>query len=430
MKSETLHESPISVSTLPSRLFAFTSLAALFRRLGVASVCIAAFIFMIQGIEDVSLDLRQWTWISLISMMGIVGYLCRNVLDEIKGARIFFILALALIPVQFSQLGGSIFDAFSLSDQVTNFWTGTHVFSSLPFIKILLSFFLASVFAYTTFSILARGAGAPLTLLFVATNLLMLLSFRDSLYALLVIITMIGVVSFAEQFFCKPRIAFRTLDGKIVRSLLMLPIAIVFVRNSMHLSSISGISAMVGILSMLFIYQLPSWFDQVWLRNLSKNFGGALGVSSWLLFAQEFSLPYKEFIVALPLVALCLELRRCVASSQQFWSNTACLVFALLGLYVLVFNLSVNTAFVLLCASIVFLVAALCLKLKLPLYVSSLSLIGSTLAIVTVSLTYTNIGTWLMFAVGGVLLVLLSSLVERYGKGALHYLSRVKEFGY
>lgn len=68
------------------------------------------------------------------------------------------------------------------------------------------------------------------------------------------------------------------------------------------------------------------------------------------------------------------------------------------------------------------------LNLKAPIFAG---IVCSAIALITLlclSLSTVSINIWLSLAIGGGLLVLLSSIVEKYGRLGLQYFQQVKSF--
>lgn len=175
---------------------------------------LSAISFLIQGAENILPSYRYWVTLAFILLLCGCGLICAYSFRETKGARIFFGLAAAFLPVQVSQVSAMIYGYLhGVSDYLQNslFWWqyGNMPFSAIG-VNVLLTVIVSVPVVYGGFSILARKLCYQLGVVYGVANLMLLLPFRDVFWMELVIA---GVLFWLRQ-----------VDGKISRdSIMQLP---------------------------------------------------------------------------------------------------------------------------------------------------------------------------------------------------------------
>ena len=88
--------------------------AGLMRWLGALAVAASAVVYMLQGLANIDLEMRNWVYLGLMALMAVCGVASSKLMQDAKGSRLFFGLAALLVPVQFSQLGGLLHDIYTI----------------------------------------------------------------------------------------------------------------------------------------------------------------------------------------------------------------------------------------------------------------------------------------------------------------------------
>ncbi|SMF94195.1 hypothetical protein SAMN02949497_1504 [Methylomagnum ishizawai] len=145
------------------------------RLLGTAILLLAMADFLVQGLNGLTPNYRYWIMPGFSLLLALCGLVCGYLWHDHKGARLFFALAAALVPVQFTQLGALIYaPPVELAG------------SALLLGDLALSLGVALPVAYLAFSILAKPRRASLlTELFLGCALFLLPSREPEVVAVL-----------------------------------------------------------------------------------------------------------------------------------------------------------------------------------------------------------------------------------------------------
>ncbi|WP_086933245.1 hypothetical protein [Agarilytica rhodophyticola] len=407
-----------------------TRVATLFRQVGIIAVVLSAVIYMLQGFDNVSLDFRQWTWPLLMIVMGIGGVVCRSFFDDVKSARIFFILSAALVSVQFSQLGGMLHEIFHKDILLlSQSWLSALSGNIILMTNIAISFALSMFLAYTCFSILVRKSSLVLTNAFMLLNILMLLPMRASFAAIAVVLVMVLIMAWLQSKIFNNNSAFKTREGIILRLLVLLPLIVSMARNSFHLDSITGVGVAGVALSFFIMYCLPAWFSGPLFKEVCLRFSALLAALSWFFVVVNISNSIA-LMYFLPLIGLSFELSRRSTKDKPRYRAIGSILFTGLAIFTCLPGEDLLAVTIILMASLTLLSVGVMLNFRAPIYAGVVCSVIALITLLTLSLSSVSINIWLALAVGGGILVLLSSIVEKYGRIGFQYFKRVKGFEY
>ena len=122
---------------------------------GTAMIVISAIGFMLQGHADLLPAYRYWLGLAFTFLLCLGGLICAYGLKETTGARIFFALGVAFLPVQVSQVSAMLYN-FSQGDlalQLPYSWLQfEQVQPSLIAIDLAISAVLLVLVSYAGFS--------------------------------------------------------------------------------------------------------------------------------------------------------------------------------------------------------------------------------------------------------------------------------------
>ncbi len=406
-----------------------SKIASLIRYVGTGAVVLSALIFMLQGVEDIGLYLRQWTWLGLMAAMAVGGVVCRIFLDDVKSARVFFVLATAIVPVQFSQLGGML---FHLLGYVSNETAVLPVIQSLPVfwlvIDLCLTFTLTITLAYLGFSILVRKSAAIVTAAFCILNVGMLLPVRDGWLATFVLaITPIAFI-FLESKIFQRHLEFKTVQAYVLRGLLVLPLVIMSVRNSFHIDSALGFCALGAVVSVLLVYGVSRWAEHYWVKEITLMMGAVTALITWISFSLEVHTNLPLVVIFAPLVLMGAEFSRLSQYIKNIYLGSAYCI-ALIGSLAMSLDhpgfIEVVICFAM---GVSFVARGIVTQVKAPLYVGVIVSVISIVSLLIVSINGFTLNSWFALALGGSALVLGASLVEKYGRVVMDGVKRIQAY--
>lgn len=387
------------------------SIAQWLRGLGVFAVAASAVIFLLQGFNNIDLELRNWVYLALIAIMGGCGMASQKFMQDAKGSRLFFGLAVLLVPVQFSQFAGLVHDLTNVAGAtVPNLWwlvAGTAL--------------LAVPLTYVGMAILARTDKRLLTGALLVMCGALLIPERNSLVGFVTLAGLAASVVWLElNVFCRNSV-YASLEGMGLRLLLAVPFVIAAVRMSMHIDGMAGIAAMSGIVA-VFLSRLH--MGQGWLQWIAAF----LGVASWWLYVSEampvvLNSDFGFCLLMLPSAIWFLDVARLSGSNAARLRIAACLFWVVSAGSLLLFGMQagsgVNLTLVALLLGVLALVWGLVMNLRQPVLTGVAISTLSVVILVAQSLNRVEVNSWIALGLGGIALVFSASLVEKFGRPLL-----------
>jgi hypothetical protein len=279
-------------------------LPKILRGAGALAVIISLYTFLAKG-WDSSGDLTRFiVFLGHTVTLAGIGLFNAKVIKESKGARLLLMLALVSVPMIFAILGGFIFSAVggNLSVQYPQFvaWSIGSMESAM-WVSLASTLVLAPVILLG-FSVLVRQVSRKASLFFLASNLLLLLPFRQpELVALVATIAAIGLMYFYQVTKVKA-LALKTLEGKVAFAIQFLPIFILLTRSFWLYqfdTVLLSCASLIGFVGIRFVTKaIP---EKAWQRVGLEVFSITLAVTTGITFAvtlAEFNL-LGELVIGL-----------------------------------------------------------------------------------------------------------------------------------
>lgn len=397
------------------------SLTSMLRISGAVAVLISMSMFLLQGWSENNDFERFCIMLAQTGLLGMAGLAMAKLLKEAKGARLFFGLSLTSVTANFTTLAALIYSVFSW-DQLAGDYASFALWQASSGGAALLSVGIALVvlvpLSWLAFSILARPMAVSLTKWYIGMNLLMLIPVRELVYIMPMVAIAVALLlnkSFLSKSALANNFSWNTAEGRYAQLILVLPLGIMIVRSlmsyniaAMELLIIAGsVYAMCVAIAKLLSKQY------VWLFHLTA-------LASAVVFAHI--LTYELLGFGLPMFALvfgiaCVDLyRRSQTDTMRSFFIVAISVVTALALVLqqLVQPTIVNAIYALV-GGLLLLLFAHRIKSKL-LFSSALVIFGSIPFVHFQSLfSFFAQSGWVGFAVGGVLVITLASVLDRYG---------------
>lgn len=401
---------------------ALARLPGIMRWMGAGAVIVAGVLFMLQGIHSIGFMSRHWIFLGITAGLGTLGLFLGTRLKETRGARTFLGLAVASLPVLFSQLGAMIHSLVS-----------TKVASSMPEMFLVQALSSSAVALTTTatllvtiplvglgFLVLVRPRAWILTAAHFAANACILLPGRDPTQVGLLVLAMTVLVYVVDLLYLRPEPVLRTTEGIFARLMLTAPIVTVLVRAIF--GEISGVfvGCVLGAIGFAAFFVTKG----TELRNGVKQTiqaVGACGMSiGWVVLAAVISnaLQVSElitpFVAAIPVAGLL------VALSSQVESKSAAGLYralAALGLFMTIasthlFGPDTWVSILSICCGSLVVVTGLVYRQKA---VFILGLFGGATGLVSAvfsAVTFNAASIWAVPAGLGVLILIGASVLE------------------
>lgn len=429
-------------SSAKQALTSFASVSEFLRLLGCIGVLLSMSLFLLQGWAETNDFQRFCMMVAQTVLLSFAGFSMYKWLRETKSARLFFGLSLVSVTVNFTTLGALIYSVFAWDNLSVNYpqfahWVASDVGS------VLLSMVLAAVIlaplAWLAFSILVRPAAKMMTLAYIAMNLLLLLPIRETgITVVLAIVAAAALVKYLSSHLRAgdlteslnrdslntgvrdlPVFSWRTREAKFAQLTLFLPLTIMLVRGFMHYDvdtfSIIAIAASIYVFAVYSANVVAQRFASVFY---SLALGAALVMATQLAFVSGWATGYLQ----LPLFALVF----CAAIVDVFrrtQSKTLQRVLSYLGPLFAVMSVGVNDlwhnydmTFV-----IAFATGSLVLMWGYAIKGYFATAAGALLMLVLLFAESADVlllvmtSGWLGLAIAGVLVIILASLIDRYG---------------
>lgn len=403
--------------------------ARLLRILGAMAIGGSGVLYMLQGLYNTNTDLRNWVYLALMAALGAGGIFSQRLMQDSKGARLFFALAALLIPVQFSQLGGMVLGFFSGATTALQWFAISAPQAPLLLAIGALSVVAAIALSFAGFSVLARAAAKPLTLVFVAMNGLLLLPFRESLAILPVFTALIALATVLEMRIFRRDVVFQTLEGVGVRLMVLLPVAIAVCRSAFYASDTMGVSSILAVCAVLLHYLAGCQGtlganryvrEFLWLMSFTLLLPATVACAHELFghsqsLLMQLSKPWLSAVYTLPVLACSLYFSARAKLLSLFYQLVAGAVLCISIAWVLdVGDIAAESA--LWCAAIVTLCHGLVRRQKITFVTGVLTTLGLSSHLVYSAVHNIHVNLWLALAIGGLVLMLLSSICEKHGR--------------
>jgi hypothetical protein len=401
--------------------------ANVLRILGAAATVFGAVIFMLQGFDHIQLSWRPWFYLAFIVLLGAGGAASLHLFRDARGARLFLALAAALVPVQFTQLGGMLYALLQESaSPVPGIFQSGVVTPAQTAVVTCVSVLVLAAASWAGFAILVRPYARSLCLTFLAVCALLMLPERASLPGMSVIVVLAGVFLWLETRRFRVAPEFATWEGWAVRCMFLMPLCIAAVRAAFYLHDLTMYAMLFGVTGGLLLLTIRREF-RPWIAEAMRAVASACLIVAWLLLAVEvFSLHYDYlwFAVFFPMGVVLLAVGHFAPRSGKLyrWLGMALITWAS---YALIDAADDVFSWLIVCA----IGAGLCAagayyRERTPVIVGALQAAVALFGIIALSLRAIEVDTWLVLAGTGIALVLLSSAAERYGLP----LMRIRQF--
>jgi len=209
--------------------------AQLLRIGGALGVVAAMSLFLMQGI-DVNNDLQRFlTLLGQTVVLTAGGFLVSYLLNDNKGARVFFGLSLISVPVNFAVLGAMLYTLIPLDIQNVIYpsMVGWQIagFSAMGFAMLVAAVVLLPV-TYFGFAVMARSNAKLLGTLGLASSLCLLVPIRESIWVCLMAGLLAVVLWWVLNRLTPAQPKQNTFEGQFARLLLFIPPLLMVARST------------------------------------------------------------------------------------------------------------------------------------------------------------------------------------------------------
>ncbi|MEO0796663.1 MAG: hypothetical protein AAFX93_15955 [Verrucomicrobiota bacterium] len=416
----------------PKREF-WPALPVLLRWLGAITLLSSAFTFILKDWMGTDQLLRYGQFVGFTVLLTGCGWFCITRWKDDKGARTFFGLTAALLPAHFAQLGGMFYANRRGAEEFGGF---RQAFSFEQLDSMTLWGTLGGALAilipltYFGFSAMARGHAKALTGVYLLANSILLITLRDpNLVAVVGFVMLIGLC-WADHKLFAPHSRMRTWDGYAMRTLLFAPFALLVGRNLVLYPDTSNLlfSLIAAMASVLFYLILPHCTKSEGVRSGLRAIAVVPAVGAWYFAAEALvfqGAPLGNWLIPIMILPGCaiatlLSIRMgTLGGGVRRLAAITAIVGALVQL------LTVGTA----TSSLIVLLTSLGViiggySMKDRIYFRT-GLVGFGLGLLYHLRYATEIWhsdyLWVSLAAVGVIVILGSSYIERYGRNGVRW---------
>jgi len=415
--------------TLFEKLKDIMSLSQVLRTFGAAAVIISMSLFMLQGWSEGNDITRYLKLLGQTGLLAGVGLLLSFVIKEYKGARVFFGLSLFSVVANFTILGALTFSMVQWDGSLIDYpsimkWVV--VDTSTFMVTFASAFALLAVVSHFSFSIFARNIAGTLTIAFLLMCSLLLIPVRSSMVVCLIAGASIWAAAITISRLRQRDSVALTREAKFAMNLLFFPGLIMVIRAASLYKVDDVMLLSIGSLCYISMRVIVAQFNSsFWATRLLEIALYALGAFLSLLCVEL--LPY-EFYAYKPVIFAGLIggflLDQVTRSKDKGWSalNLSFTAFMLIFCYLwfALFNGHIEWQLSSMFASC--LIFAICwltrnkvANRKIAHLSAGIGVVASALMLGSHIVELVNLSNWMLIGLGGVTLIVGSSLYERYG---------------
>ncbi len=256
------------------------TLSEALRILGASVILASMSVFLLQGWSEGNDISRYLLLLTQTGLLAAAGFAMSYLLQEMKGARLFFGLALVSIPANFTILGALLYSVVQWDGGLITYpgfadWRIGDV-ANIGVTASAAMFVLIPV-TWFCFAVMARHSAKVLSLHFVALNALLLLPVRESAAAGTIALAGAVYALIAISRLTRDNVGLKTGEGRFALAALFIPLGIVLFRSMYFYRVDSLMLAMVGLVLFLVARQTSRF------PGRSDRLALVLEVASWPL---------------------------------------------------------------------------------------------------------------------------------------------------
>ncbi|MEM7400961.1 MAG: hypothetical protein AAF304_03315 [Pseudomonadota bacterium] len=401
----------------------FTNMSRLLRISGALAVIASMSAFLMQDWSGGSDLTRYYLMLTQTLLLAAGGFGLSFLMKENKGGRVFFGLSLISITVNFTILGALIFSQvqwFGSIGQYPEFltWTTTSIASlSTAIVSALIAMVPIALFSYMVFS---RQHAKRLLMLFVISNLLLLVPVRDSLIVGVIVLASVLVPLWFLRKNMFKETSLKTPEGMFAVATVFLPGLVMLVRSFWLYEVDAILLVMLGSILFLMLRIFSAPLDENTNLKQILNWAG-MGTAGFVAhqagMASHALIPdvYGLSVTGVVFTALVLDLAKRAGNHTQLFVTIAVSGLLVCQYFLLLIKGGAVGAVMLLLAGLIVIAISQAYKSRGMFITGTVTaLIGFThqLFNTLINIDFTN---WATLAVIGVSAIIIASLIERHG---------------
>lgn len=403
-------------------------LPALLRAFGAAAVIFSLYSFLFRGWEGSDDLMRYGMLLGHTVLLVVIALLSGNYFRDGKGPRLLMMLSLLSVPINFAILGAFIFagvknllaaDAALQYPSYVAWSVGSLDTALILAFAVCVALIPVTLVAFKT---LVRGMSNPVSALFLAGNLLLLVPLRDPLLVFVVTSALAIITVFISAKTARQRTEVKTFEGMIAMMLLFMPVAILLGRNlwlyaadSLLLLGMAGCAFIVLRHVAGYLAKTSGW--RVMLECVSVAIAIFSGLSlSFLLFDSRVNDALALALGGLLAAAMTYEVAQRAEVMSGLYRSLAVLILLLSSALNLIFISGAAASVITLVCGIASAVLGY-QKQQRSVFVGGIlmTLAGLSDQVIN-AFNYFDFSYWLGLAIVGIVAIVLASMLESKGK--------------
>lgn len=400
----------------------FTNMSRLLRITGAMALIASMSAFLMQDWTGGSDLTRYYLMLTQTLLLAAGGFSLSFLMKENKGGRMFFGLSLISITTNFTILGALIFSQVQWVGSIGQYpefltWTTNLASLSTAAVSALIALVPIALFSYMVFS---RQHAKSLLVLFVVSNLLLLVPVRDSLMIGMLVLVSVTIPLWFLRKKMFSETSLKTPEGMFAVATVFLPSLIMLVRSFWLYQVDAILLVMLGsILFLMLRFFSAPLEDNSSLKQL-LNWAG-MGTAGFVAYqtgmASHALIPevYGVSITGAVFAALGLDVAKRAGKQAQLFATTAVLGLLICQYFLLLIKGGAVSAVMLLLTGLIIIAIAQAYKTR-GMFITGIvtAFIGFAhqLFNTLIHIDYTN---WATLAAIGVFAIIIASLIERHG---------------
>ncbi len=318
--------SSIEKGTSPS---AISKITTYLRWTGSLLIIVSAISFMLQGYQDISPAYRYWVGLGLTLLLCAGGLVCAYLFKETKGARIFFGLGTAFLPVQVSQVSAMLYAYWhgqSALQPEQSWLQFIEVSPAIILLDLIITALLFIIVSYASYSMLARQHLKILLIASAIGSVVLLLPIRDAFYMPFIIASLFLFVRHTEHLLHNNN-QMRLAEGMAARALISLPLWIMVGRSFLHPMTYILTMVITIIVTIFCIYDIKRYSESFLITYFLQWVGTVTAIMAWILTLNEFKIASTTQLgLFLPVVGILYALSTQVKHHPSLYRSTAAVI--------------------------------------------------------------------------------------------------------
>ena len=431
MENKMNEEQSYTVHKTDNQSLAPNRLTQILRWVGALLLGSAALAFMIQGYGGMDSMGRYYSFLGFSGFLTVCGVIAVTKLADPKGARTFVGVASAILPVLFLQLGALIYSlTLSQKLQMSDYFLYVAPSTASVIIAGLISTIVFIGVAYTGFSSFIRNSAVPATVGYLALNTLILIPTRDPQYVALISIISIVIMFLVDR---KIKKNDNTWENKVTRAMLFAAPLLILIRSCSLLVYVPSpllFCLLFGLISFILFYTISSFSEKKSARICCQIVSLPFVFLSMVALSESLTTSYGfDYIIFLSftLFSLTLILMSFFAHYDGVIYRSLGILSGTFGVYYGFITFSEPTiAFYGIVFGIVVTVVSFIHQEKINFYGGTLLTGLSAVFFVSNAYYVVLLNPWASLAVLGVVIVFISSYIEKNTSVVLALIKRTR----